>query len=495
MRAAAATLATVAALVIAAPAAAAPTLAKVGDFDDPVYVTAPPGDSGRLMVVEKPGRIQLLVNGVKQAQPFVDLTGVTRSTEFERGLLSMAFAPDYATSGRFFVYLTANQPLGQLQVLELRRSSGTLDSADPGPVRTVLAIDHPGEDNHNGGQLQIGPDGMLWIGTGDGGGANDVHRNAQDPGSLLGKLLRMDPNGTGGPAIWSNGLRNPWRFSFDRRTGDLVLADVGQNDWEEIDFAPAPGWNQGGNYGWPCWEGTQRNSNSCNPPVHTDPVHERQQTSGGVCSITGGYVVRDPGLPTLLGRYVYGDFCDPQVRSLVLTDAASTDAPAGFSVPSTSSFGEDACGRVYVASLNGPVYRIEDGASGCSLPAPPAPPGAPPATTSHRGIPPRLGVAVSGRRTALTRRRLRVAVRSDVAADVSAGGRVRRAGALRGAAGHVAAGGRRILNVRLRPAVARRARGVLARRGRAVVRITVRGRDAEGDVATVRRSVTLRRRR
>jgi hypothetical protein len=367
-----------------------PELALVGTFSAPTYLTAPPGDAERLFVVQQAGRIRVVRNGAVLPVDFLDLTSLVLSGE-ERGLLSMAFAPDYATSGRFYVYYTAQDPVGELRIEEFRRSADP-DVADPGSRRTILAIDHP-LGNHNGGQLQFGPDGYLYVGTGDGGGGGDPNDNGQNLGTLLGKILRIDPAGApysvpadnpfvsrdGLDEIWSYGLRNPWRFSFDRQTGDLVVADVGQNTWEEIDFVPAgAGAGRGMNFGWSCWEGRHVFKN-CTAPGHVAPVLEYSHARG--CSITGGYVVRDPALAPLAGRYVYGDFCDDRVWSTILAvPDAQDDRQTDLSVPSLYSFGEDACGRLYALSGEGPVYRLQVAGA---APGPPCaqapPPAAPPA--------------------------------------------------------------------------------------------------------------------
>jgi hypothetical protein len=238
------------------------------------------------------------------------------------------------------------------------------------------------DPNHNGGLLEFGPDGLLYIGTGDGGGAGDQHGargNGQSLGSLLGKLLRIDPRAAGGrayripasnpfvgragarPEIYSYGLRNPWRFSFDRRTGDLAIGDVGQDAVEEIDFVPK-GRGRGANFGWRPFEGNRRFVSGESAPGHVGPVIV--QTHGdGWCSITGGYVVRDPGLHALAGRYVYGDFCLGRIYAARLRAGGATgDGPLALPrVSALSSFGEDARGRVYVTSLDGPVYRLATG--------------------------------------------------------------------------------------------------------------------------------------
>jgi glucose/arabinose dehydrogenase len=497
----------------ATPAQAAPRLVPLGEFESPVHVTGSPQDSHRMFVVEQPGRVQVVVDGRRQAQPFLDVSGITLAGG-ERGLLSIAFPPDYQTSRRFYVYLTARSPVGQIQVREYLRAAADPNRADPTTGRTVLAIDHSRFANHNGGQLQFGPDGRLWIGTGDGGGSNDPDNNAQDRSSRLGKVLRLDPLASGAPEIFAIGLRNPWRFSFDRQGGDLVIADVGQQAFEEISVAPAPTWRPGANYGWPCWEGTRKNTEAdppCDPPDDVQPVHVRSHDADGVCSITGGYVVRDPGLPTLYGRYLYGDFCVQGLRSLVLSDAA-TDAPAGLSVPSTTSFGEDVCGRIYVASRNGPVHRIQDGAptacavdppGGTAPPPPPPPPAAavedtppppPPPPAAAVEDTPSLRIAVRGRKSLASRRRLRVALVSDenVAARIS--GRLLGVARFRTRRLDLAAGQRRVVNLRLGRRNARELRRTL-RRKRVIAKVSVRVADAAGNARSRERRLVVPRRR
>jgi glucose/arabinose dehydrogenase len=381
-----------------APAwAAAPTLVPVGSFTQPMYVTAPPGDTQRVFVAERAGTIEVLDNGVEHR--FLDITGLVSPLAGERGLESMAFAPDYATSGLFYVFYTAKDPLGQLTVAEYRRSASDADAADPASARIVLTIPHDQQSNHNGGQLQFGPDGMLYIGTGDGGSGGDPSGNGQDltsrPPSVvggvnhdprLGKILRIDPRGgtpyaipPGNPfpdparEVFAYGLRNPWRFSFDRTTGDLAIGDVGQNAYEEIDFAPGPG----ANLGWNRYEGLHTYPGGA--PVSsasgfTFPVLEKSHTGDGYCAIVGGYVVRDPALPELAGQYVYGDYCDSGLRAVTLTPGgASGDHALGLSVSSLVSFGEDGCGRVYaVPQANGPVYRLATSGD-CAGPSVPFP--------------------------------------------------------------------------------------------------------------------------
>jgi len=352
-------------------------LASVGTFDSPVFVTAPRGERRRIFVVEQGGTIRVVRAGKPRPKPFLDLRSrVTAGGE--QGLLSMAFAPDYARTRRFYVNYTGRD--GVQRVVEYRRSRSGAERADAGSARLVLRYD-PFEANHNGGLIAFGPDKLLYIGTGDGGGADDMHGtrgNAQDLGRLEGKLLRIDPRSSGGrpygvpssnpfagrngarPEIYSYGLRNPWRFSFDRTTGDLTIGDVGQGAIEEIDFA-RKGEASGANYGWRPFEGRRRNFDEP-APAAVPPVLELTHDAGN-CSVTGGYVVRDPSLPGLAGRYVYGDFCRGELRAARLSaGSASGDRSLGLRrIDSLASFGEDGLGRVYVMSLSGPVYRFAAG--------------------------------------------------------------------------------------------------------------------------------------
>jgi glucose/sorbosone dehydrogenase len=453
----------------------------VGDFDGPTYATGAPGDASRVFVVEKPGRVRLVRDGVVLAQPFLDVSATTSSSDEERGLLSAAFAPDYATSGRFYVYLTA-KPAGEIQIWEYARSAANPDVADPASGRLLLAVAHTDAANHNGGQVQFGPDGKLWLGTGDGGGGNDQFGHAQDPGSLLGKLIRLDPAAPA-PEVVARGLRNPWRFSFDRATGQLVIGDVGQDAFEEIDVGLAE------NYGWPCFEGTTRRTStpaSCDSATAA-PVLTKAHAGDGFCSITGGYVVRDPGLPTLLGRYVYGDFCASGLRSVDLANPAS-DAAVGLSVDSLSSFGEDACGRILVASLAGPVYRLLDGAPSACLSSAPGP-AAPPADTRACV----LSARVTGLRSVRRSRRLTIALRSDEACSAVVGARVRGVASFRGGRVELERGKRAVVRVRLTARGGRALRRALRRHASLRVAVSVRATDAAGNVTRLSRAARVRR--
>jgi glucose/arabinose dehydrogenase len=361
---------------------AAPHLVKAGDFDSPVYAAGAPGDNSRLFVVEQQGTIRIARKGRRLSTPFVDLRSRVLAGG-ERGLLSMAFDPGYAKNRRFYVYYTNNQ--GDIEVDELKRSSTNRSRAKRSSLRKVIVIAHRMAGNHNGGQLQFGPDKMLYFGTGDGGGGGDPQGNAQNTNALLGKLLRIDPrkNGTkayrvpsdnpfvgrsGRGEIWSYGLRNPFRFSFDRATGDLTIGDVGQDKFEEVDFvARSTGGGRGANFGWNCFEGFSRFS-GCAPPGYVEPVISRNHGSDGYCAIIGGYVVRDRSLPSLRGRYIYGDNCNSAIREATLARPRATgDRELGLSVPVLSSFGETPAGCIYAISFSGPVYRLTEGASaGCS---------------------------------------------------------------------------------------------------------------------------------
>ena len=415
---------------LAAPAAAQGPVAltPVGtDFSSPVHVTAPPGDGRRLMVVEQGGTVRVVRDGQKLTSPFLTLTD-----EFlgggERGLLSIAFAPDYETSRLLYAYYTDTQ--GDIRVDELRRAAGSRDQVEPGYRRSVIEILHREASNHNGGQLQFGPDGYLYLGTGDGGNGYDQPvRDARDVSSLLGKLLRIDPVAGGGytaPAdnpyagaavagrdeVWSYGLRNPFRFSFDRQNGDLLIGDVGQSKVEEIDHAPATagtGAGRGLNFGWDECEGSLRaepaptGSEPCALDGDTPPVLEQLRPDSGFCSITGGYVVRDPGLQALSGRYLYGDLCYSTLRSFPPGAPGDDRQEAALGVTRLVSFGEDACGRLYTVEIGGRVSRIEDSTpSGCAVrvPEPDGAPASPGGTTGGALV---VRVAGASRQPALRR--------------------------------------------------------------------------------------------
>jgi glucose/arabinose dehydrogenase len=355
-------------------------LQKVGDFDQPVYVTQPPGEGRDLYVVEKTGRVQVVREGQRVSTPFLDLSGQV-SAGSEQGLLSLAFAPDYRKSGLLYVDYT--DTAGDTRVVEYRRSSSDPLTADARSAREVLRVDQPYE-NHNGGLVLFGPGDaleerrtrdLLYIGLGDGGSADDPQRNGQDLSTLLGKILRIDPRPSDSrpysiprsnpfvgrsdarPEIYSYGLRNPWRFSFDRQTGDLWIGDVGQNSFEEVDGV-AHGESSGNNFGWSAFEGSERFNEDQQAPDHVPPL--LTYPLGGNCAVTGGYVVRDERLRSVYGRYLYGDFCAGELRTFTAKPGrrATDDRALDLQVPSLSSFGEDNSGHLYATSLEGPVYRL-----------------------------------------------------------------------------------------------------------------------------------------
>ena len=365
-------------------AASAAQLQKIGDFQEPIYVTSDPGNPNRLFVVERQGRIDLVEGGA--VTTLADLSSLV-NTEVEDGLLSIALAPDFDASGRFYLDYTGKVEPGEIHVAEMRVSGGV---APLSSLEDVLTIEHPVNRNHNGGQLQFGPEGDLYVSTGDGGGNDDVHRNAQTTTSLLGKILRLEPAPGSVPPyrspvdnpfvgvlgareeIWSLGLRNPFRFSFDRSTGALLIGDVGEGAREEVDYALAPQAGRGANYGWNCREGLSAGPGGdlspaeCATTPFTEPVFDYPHSDPGGgrafgCAITGGYLSRDPGVPELLGRYVYGDFCEGRIRSLDLDAPFASDRSEGLEVPELDSFGEDSAGRLYAVSKAGPVYRIVSG--------------------------------------------------------------------------------------------------------------------------------------
>ncbi len=467
-----------------AAAAVALSLAQVGTFDKPVYITAPPGDTANVYVVEQGGLVKSL-----DGTTFLDLRSAV-SSAYERGLLSIAFAPDYATSHKLYAYYTAAAD-GAIMVDEITGSN-------VGARRNLLRIPHDRQANHNGGQLQFGPDGMLYAGTGDGGSAGDPSGNGQYTAKVaptvvngvnhdwrLGKLLRLNPAG-GDPDLWSLGLRNPFRFSFDRATGDLTIGDVGQGAVEEIDFAPAPGRGQGLNFGWKAWEGDAVFSGTPSRAGFTFPVITHRH-SDGWCSITGGYVVRDPALPELAGQYVYGDLCKGEVWAARLSAGGASDVRSlGLpKITNMSSFGEDGCGRVYVASVAGPVYRLSStGACGAST--------APSGDTT----PPRLIFENRRAQRVARTRRVSVRLRCDEQCAARAGGYLRLGStrlSLRSRRVTLAAGA--LVRVDLGFNSAKRARVARAlRAGRRVAAIvTLRVTDAAGNA--VRRQVTVRTRR
>jgi glucose/arabinose dehydrogenase len=347
-------------------------LQPIGSFDTPVYATSPPGDP-RLFVVERPGKIRVLHDGVNSS--FLDIQTIV-ATDNERGLLSMAFDPNYATNGLFYVFYndngTAGGSAGDIQIDEFHVSSDP-NVADPGSRRHAMTIAHSSYPNHNGGQIQFGKDGLLYISVGDA----HTSANAQTLTNPLGKILRIDPHGAADgdhgvpadnpfvgvpgatPEIWSYGLRNPFRFSFDRATGDIVIGDVGESQYEEIDFEPvSAGLGRGANFGWPMCEGFSGACTGTTAPVFAYP-HPSEPSPVGY-AIVGGFVYRGSQVPELAGRYLYTDLGTGQLRSIQPGAPLASDDRAETSLHALStpfSFGEDSSCELYVMNPT-TVWRI-----------------------------------------------------------------------------------------------------------------------------------------
>lgn len=356
MRRAALLIAAVAVLALSAgSAAAAPSalrLVKVADgLDAPVFVTAPATEPKRLYVVEQGGLVRVLENGVLRARPFLDLRARVLAGG-EQGLLGLAFAPDYATSRQFVVNYTDKS--GDTRVVRYR-SDGT--NALPGSAKQLLFVDQP-YANHNGGMVAYGPDGGVYVGMGDGGSGGDPENRAQNMSTLLGKIVRVDPRRPAAkPVIVVAGVRNPWRFSFDRKNGDLYVGDVGQGAIEEVDWVRWP-WQGLLNFGWDVYEGSAKfEDKPLGPGRLVRPVAQYSHAKG--CSITGGYAYRGSAVPAAAGRYFYGDYCSGTVWSLKLVAGKARQIRVEpFTVKSLTSFGEDASGELYLVSQEGAVYRL-----------------------------------------------------------------------------------------------------------------------------------------
>jgi glucose/arabinose dehydrogenase len=338
-------------------------LVQVAALEQPVAMTVRPGDRG-LYVAQKTGTVVAIRDGSVDPDPVLDLRNQV-SQGGEQGLLGLVFSPD----GRDLLVNFTDRN-GDTHVTTFVMQG---DRADPTSGRDVLMIDQPFA-NHNGGNLAFGPDGYLYVGMGDGGSGGDPHGNGQSLSTLLGKMLRIDPRingsqpfsvppdnpfvgrGDARPAIWAYGFRNPWRYSFDRETGDLWIADVGQNDWEEIDVQPASS-TGGENYGWNILEGSHPFLGDT-LPSGVAPVYEYSHAEGG-CTVIGGYVYRGAAIPKLTGAYLFGDLCIGEIEAIrVRAGRVTGHRSLGPVVPSLSSFGEDAQGELYAMSLNGGLYRI-----------------------------------------------------------------------------------------------------------------------------------------
>ena len=335
-------------------------------FDQPVFVASPAGDD-RLFVVDQPGRILIIDGGAVLAEPFLDIRPLV-GFGGERGLLGLAFHPDYPSNGRFFLNYTERG--GGTRIVEYRVSSDP-NRADPDSSRLILGFAQPAS-NHNGGWIGFGPDGYLYIATGDGGASNDSFGNGQNPNSLLAKILRLDIDngdpyaipacnpwvgGGGAPEAFAYGLRNPWRAAFDGE--DLYIADVGQNQWEEISVITTA--DAGANLGWSIMEGNNCfQANSCEAAGLVVPAY--QYSHGEGCSVTGGYVYRGAAIPELIGQYVFADYCTGFVRSFRYSDGAagnvnSWSAEIG-DVGRVTSFGVDDAGELYITAVDGRVFKI-----------------------------------------------------------------------------------------------------------------------------------------
>jgi glucose/arabinose dehydrogenase len=367
----------------------------------PTYITSAGDGTGRVFIVERQGRIRLVKAGVLQATPFLDISARVTSAGTEQGLLSVAFPPNYASKGYFYVDYTNTNGIGDTTVSRFHLS-GNPDVADPNSEQVLFNVTQPFA-NHNGGQLQFGPDGFLYVGLGDGGSGGDPFNNGQTTSTLLGKLLRINvepsaspPASVSGPfnylfpviskaasglgytipitnpyaqtagyrgEIWALGLRNPWRFTFDRQTNDLYIADVGQNTYEEIDFQPAASLG-GENYGWVILEGMHcypPGTTGCTPPArYAAPIAEYDHSFG--CSVTGGYVYRGPGNATMQGVYFFGDYCSGRIWGLQKDISGWHMQLLATPAINISTFGEDQAGNLYVASYSdGIIYQITAG--------------------------------------------------------------------------------------------------------------------------------------
>jgi glucose/arabinose dehydrogenase len=516
-------------LAASVSASAAPSLTPLGTFDQPDYVTAPPGDPHRVFVVERKGTVRIVKDGTALLDPFLDIS----SFDMRRtGLASLAFPPDYATSGWVYVlYSKAVDDNSYGVTVELdafQRKSTNPDEVDPASKQVILSLDFINTHDHDADHIEFGPDGHLYLTVGEGA---DDYNLAQDPNNnSRGKILRINPhpgatpaytippgnpfvNGGGAPEVFAYGLRNPWRFSFDAQHRQVVIADVGDNTLEEVDVLNIDT-GGGENLGWPCFEGTMPHNNDVpcmTPPAQTQPVFEYDHSTNNRCSIIGGYVGRDQNVPELFGRYVYGDFCSGEIRSIALGSTAKLDRSAGVQLPpfGLASFGEDGCGHLYVthqsALSGGNVWRIDDGPLvPCPEPQKPPPITEPPSpitetppptmetpppdVTPPDKTPPRLRLTRARLQNVIRSHRIVVGARCNEPCMLTASARFRHAAMT--AAQHfqpisrqVPAGRSPKLVLHVTPKALKELRRVARRGRRALVRVEVRARDAAGNLA------------
>jgi glucose/arabinose dehydrogenase len=352
---------------------------RVGGLARPVYMVSAKDDSGRLFIVQQGGKIRIYQNGALRSTPFLDITS-TVSNGYEQGLLGLAFHPGFKTNRKLYVYFTDNGD--DIVIREYKTKLSNKNVVDTSTARKIIEISHP-YTNHNGGSVVFGPDGYLYFGTGDGGDSDDPAERAQNINSRLGKMLRIDVNGTtsttnyripssnpylgidGLNEIWQIGLRNPYRFSFDRANGNMWIGDVGQGTWEEIDRAirTSSGAGRKVNWGWDVLEGTQCHepSSGCSTSGKTGPLLQYGQ-SGGRCAVTGGYVYRGSAIPALVGGYVFADYCSGEIW--VVDSTASPLAPKTLLLDTAhqiSGFGENQAGELYVLNHGGAMYALVQG--------------------------------------------------------------------------------------------------------------------------------------
>jgi glucose/arabinose dehydrogenase len=515
----------------------------------PMFVTAPPADPSRLFVVERAGRIRIAVDGQMQDEAFLDIRALV-DTNGESGMASMQPAPDYADSGLFYVFFVEKPDIGSLngdiRIEEFRRSADNPNVADIATRRLVLEVPHDDDWIHYGGTMHFSPlDGLLYIGTGDGGGQGDPFHNGQDTTTLLGKILRIDPRQSGtdpytvppgnlSGEVLAYGLRNPFRWSFDRLTGDIVIGDVGQSSYEEVDYVPAAGTLAGANFGWNCWEAFQVWPPGCTAPSYVPPVFAYAHLASAPSSITGGVVVRDPDLPALAGRYLYADHYIDAIRSLELAVTGATDdrlevvGTKESPLRGITSFGQDALGRIYVTSFAGGVYRLVscdtdcptsgagpqpsdetpqpvEGAPGSSDAANTAPAtvsaDAPAASATDEPVSagPVLALRVAAAQDIARLHYLSLNVACDqlcvvrVSADLRTRARTARAYRLPGKLVHLDARQPALLRLTLSRRARSALRKALARGEVATIVVTVRARGAGGRLTTLRRVVRVRR--